>query len=384
MFIGYDGKRAVENMTGLGNYSRLLVEILARDYPDNRYLLYAPRLKPNSRLKGVLSQTNVDIVTPNDLMGRISGAAWRSSGITRRLHPDGIELYHGLSGELPVNIDRFDGPTVLTIHDVIFRRFPECYKMVDRKIYDRKFRRSAKAATRVIAISECTKRDIMEFYDIPAEKIDVIYQGCHSQFHRRPSDEEIAKIRKTYGLNRPYIISVGTIETRKNQAQAVMGLDGISDEFDLVIVGRSTPYATTLKKYVAEKGYEQRVKFLENVPFDHLPALYAGAFCSSYTSRYEGFGIPVIESLSVGTPVIVASGSCLEEAAGPSAPVVDPDDVEEWANVVKELYDYPAVREKIARAGQEYVARFNDADMGERTMQTYLRAAADYAAGTVY
>lgn len=378
MIIGFDGKRAVENNTGLGNYSRLLVEVLAAKYPDNKYLLYAPRLKENPRLMGLLSRSNVDIVTPESTFGRAIGSMWRSKGITPRLSHDGVNLYHGLSGELPLNIGEFDGPTVLTIHDVIFRRFPECYGVIDRKIYDYKFGRSALEATRIIAISERTKKDIMEFYDIPAEKIDVVYQGCHTQFHRQPSDEEIESVKRKYGIDKPYIISVGTIETRKNQVMAVRGIRGLPDEIDLVLVGRRTSYAKVLDSYISTYNIESRVKFIENADFADLPALYAGAFCSSYTSRYEGFGIPVIESLSVGTPVVVASGSCLEEAAGSSAPSIDPDDVEEWLNTVKEMINYPSIREKMARDGREFVKRFNDDDMATRTMATYTKAIEEY------
>lgn len=378
MIIGFDGKRAIENNTGLGNYSRLMVEVLADRFPENSYLLYAPRLKSNPRMKSLLEHPNVKMVYPPAAIGRLSGSLWRSKGITPLLNKNQVDLYHGLSGELPMNIGEFNGPTVLTIHDVIFRRFPECYHTVDRKIYDYKFCRSANDATRVIAISERTKADIMEFYDIPEDKIDVIYQGCHAQFHRTPSDEEIEAVKAKYEITRPYIITVGTVETRKNQVMAVRGLRGLPDEFDLVIIGRRTPYAKTLDHYISNYSIESRVKFIENAPFADLPALYAGAFCSSYTSRYEGFGIPVIESLSVGTPVIVASGSCLEEAGGPATPAVDPDDVEEWINTIKDFINFPSTREKTARLGREYVKRFSDDAMASQTMETYLKAIGQY------
>ena len=378
MIIGFDGKRAIENNTGLGNYSRLLVEVLARKYPDNRHLLYAPRLKENTRLRRLMCLPQVDIITPRSAGTHTIGAVWRSRGVTSCLRRDKVDIYHGLSGELPLNIGEFDGPSVVTIHDVIFRRFPECYNAIDRKIYDYKFNKAARAATRVIAISQKTKEDIMEFYGIPSDKIDVIYQGCHAQFHRRPSDREIEAVKEKYGIENPYIITVGTVETRKNQAMAVRGIRGLPDEIDLVVVGRRTPYARSLDSYLTAYKSESRVRFIENADFADLPALYAGAFCSSYTSRYEGFGIPVIESLSVGTPVVIASGSCLEEAAGPSAPVVDPDDVEEWVNVIKEMVNYPDVRNRIAREGMEYARRFNDDDMAEKTMETYLKAIDQY------
>lgn len=379
MLIGYDGKRAVENNTGLGNYSRLVIEVLAQRHPDDFFQLYAPRLKYQPRLRPLFDLCNVNLVTPDTWRGRHLRSMWRSHGVTRQLIADHVDLFHGLSGELPVNIARAAIPSVVTIHDIIFRRFPQYYPRIDRAIYDRKFRFAAREATRVIAISDRTRRDIMEFYDIPAEKIDVVYQGCHEQFNTRPTDEAIAAVRKKYGLDRPYIIAVGTIEERKNQLLPVRALEGLPADLDLVLVGGRTPYTHTVACYAAQYHIGDRLHILSNADFADFPALYAGAFCSSYTSRYEGFGIPVIESLSVGTPVIIASGSCLEEAAGPMAPVVAPDNVNEFVYLVKELCDYPEVREKIAREGRQWVARFNDNNMADGIWQSYQKAITQFS-----
>lgn len=262
----------------------------------------------------------------------------------------------------------------MTIHDLIFRKFPECYSAIDREIYDYKFRNAAVNATRVLAISECTKRDLINEYDINPERIDVVYQGCHAQFKRTPTQEEIDSVKTRYGLDRPYILSVGTVERRKNQIMPVRGVRGLPDDFDVVLVGRHTSYVKEIQQYIRQYNIADRVKFLDNVPFADLPALYAGAFCSSCTSRYEGFGIPVIESLAVGTPVIVATGSCLEEAGGPDIPAVDPDDVEEWVNTVKELVNYPNAHRKIATKGKAYINRFSDLNMATDTMDVYQKA----------
>ena len=379
MIIGYDGKRAIQNNTGLGNYSRLLVELLAREYPDNSYRLYAPRLTDNPRMKPLLELPNGSVATPQTGFGHRFPALWRTgAGITAQMRRDGIGLFHGLSGELPLNIASARVPSVVTIHDIIFRRCPATYALPDRLIYDYKFRTACRNATRIMAISECTRRDIVNDYGIDPEKIDVVYQGCDAQFHRTPDAAEIARVKALYGIIRPYIICVGSVEERKNQIMAVRGLRDISSEFDLVIVGRRTAYARTIDSFASTYGLTDRVKFIENALFSHLPALYAGAFCSSYTSRYEGFGIPVIESLSVGTPVVVATGSCLEEAGGPHTPAVDPDDVEQWIFTIREMINYPDVRKKIAEAGRQYVQRFNNTGMAQGVMECYRRAIRDY------
>lgn len=374
MRIGYDGKRAVFNNTGLGNYSRLLVDVLSDRYPEHEYILFSPRLQSNPRLEPLLKKPNVSVETPDTAIGRAAASIWRIQGVTSQLSRSKIDLAHGLSGELPLNIGTSNIPTVVTIHDLIFRKFPECYNAIDREIYDYKFRNAAVNATRVLAISKCTKRDLINEYDINPDRIDVVYQGCHAQFKRTPSKEEIESVKARYGLDRPYIISVGTVERRKNQIMTVRGVRGLPEDFDVVLVGRHTSYVKEIQQYVRQYNITDRVKFLDKVPFADLPALYAGAFCSSYTSRYEGFGIPVIESLAVGTPVIVATGSCLEEAGGPDVPAVDPDDVEEWVNTVKELVNYPNAHRKIAVKGKAYINRFSDLNMATDTMTVYQRA----------
>ena len=374
MKIGFDGKRAVCNNTGLGNYSRLLVNVLSDTYKENTYRLYTPEKRDNPRLQPLLQKGNVEIVTPSGALGSALPWLWRVNGMAGQMASDGVDLIHGLSGELPFDTPSTHLPSVVTMHDLIFRRFPEYYKPIDRGIYDYKFRKAAKEATRVIAISECTKRDLVTDYGISPDKIDVVYQGCDIQFHRRPDDTEIEAVKRKYGLKRPYIIAVGTIERRKNQIMAVRGVRGLPSEFDVVLVGRRTEYAKTIDDYAATYSIGHRIKFIENAPFADLPALYAGALLSSYTSRFEGFGIPVIESLNVGTPAIVATGSCLEEAGGPNTPAIDPDDVEAWINTAKEILNYPDIRAKIVRSGQAYVQRFSDATMAHGTMQTYRNA----------
>ncbi len=376
MIIGYDGKRAVLNYTGLGNYSRLLLEVLSEYYPDHQYNVYTPRMADNPRLALIKSTPNIRLRLPEDAFGRHFGPVWRSYGMGFQAAKEGARLFHGLSGELPIDIGKSVGCSVVTVHDLIFRRIPENYKPLDRFIYNCKFRYAACAANRVIAISECTKRDLVSDYGIDPAKIDVVYQGCDPQFLTPPSPERVAEVIAKYKLNTPYIISVGTVEPRKNQLQAVKGLLGLPSDISLVIVGRPLAYGDQIKRFIAANGLEKRVTWLSGVPFADLPALYAGAVASSYTSRYEGFGIPVIESLGCGTPAVVATGSCLEEAGGPSTPAVSPDSVDQWVAAMSEIIDHPDRAREIVEQGQQYITRFNRRNMARGVMDCYAAALA--------
>lgn len=374
MRIGFDGKRAVSNMTGLGNYSRLVLDVMSARYPDNKYLVYTPRRRENSRLTGIMDRNNVSLVTPDTFLGKKLSSLWRVRGITSQIVRDGVDLFHGLSNELPLTILKAGIPSVVTVHDLIFRHFPEFYKPIDRKIYDYKFRKAAQRATRVIAISRCTMRDLVELYEIDPSKIDVIYQGCDSQFRRDVSPDEVAAVKKKYCLDRPYVIGVGTIESRKNQLLTVKALGGLPEDIDVVLVGKRTPYAVEIERYAAEKHLSGRLRIIEGADFVDFPALYAGALAASYPSRYEGFGLPVIEALSVGTPVVIASGSCLEEAAGDKAPVVDPDDGDAMVSALCRLIEDSDYRSATISAGRRHALGFDDATFATEIMNTYNRA----------
>lgn len=363
MLIGFDAKRAVCNMTGLGNYSREVIDVLSARRPGDDLRLYTPRMRFNPRLSPLLGRPNVQLATPAP--GTRLPGLWRVyRGLTQDLVRDGVQLYHGLSGELPVDIARAGIPTVLTVHDVIFRRLPRCYAAIDRRIYDFKCRRSCQAATRVMAISECTKRDVMELYGVPEGKIDVVYQPCHPQFCRSGLDEAAQQMRLRHGR---YVVAVGTVEERKNQMLAVNALPLLPQDVKLLIVGRRPG------KYMAGVD-DPRVVFLDDVPFADLPALYAGAELASYTSRYEGFGLPVVEAISCGTPVIAATGSCLEEAGGPGAVYVGPDDVRGYAEAANALLASPGRRLAMADKGRRHVSRFSPGSFADGIAACYGKA----------
>ena len=382
MRIGFDAKRIVRNGTGLGSYARTLINDLTAVAPgDCELRLYAPDKGKDELRNMVVEAPNVQFVYPHfatdthhpSFFSRLRGSLWRTHGMVSQLRQDGVELYHGLSGELPIGIKKAGIKTVVTIHDLIFLRHPEYYKWLDTKLYAWKFRKTVAEADRIIAISECTKRDIMFFGGVKSEKIDLIYQSCGTRFKQRATDDERKLVREKYHLPERYIISVGSIEERKNVLLAVKALWYVPEEVSLVIVGRRTPYTERVEQYAREYNLEHRVRILHSVPYADLPSLYQEAEVCVYPSRYEGFGIPIIEAIQSGLPVVACTGSCLMEAGGNDNIYVDPDDISGMVKgICQSLKGAEGREERIARS-QQYIQRFEGNNVAAQVFEVYKK-----------
>lgn len=375
MKIAYDGKRAMRNLTGLGNYSRLVIETMSEAYPNTDHLVYVPDIRPNDRLETLLSQPNVAFRRP-DRFYAWPKAVWRSWGVTAQAVREGADLYHGLSNELPLNIHRYPIASVVTIHDVIYRRLPDCYPAIDRHLYDFKYGFSARHATHVIAISEATKRDVMELYGVPEERITVIRQGCDSQFTDRRDPEAEQAVRVRYHLPGTYIVQVGTIEQRKNLETSLRALANMPDKIHLVAIGKGRGYLRQMQDLAQELGVSGRLHIIGNVTFADLPAVYRMAMAALYPSRYEGFGIPVLESLSCGTPTVTSNVSSLPEAGGDAAFLVSPDDVRALTQAVHAIYKGGADIDARRVRGLRHAATFSATDIAESIHAVYTAALA--------
>jgi glycosyltransferase involved in cell wall biosynthesis len=369
MNIGFDAKRAVQNNTGLGNYSRFIIEVLSEYYPDNTYFLFAPKQKNNDRLKTLISRTCVAFIFPSGI-SKLLPSLWRIFGCKKKISKHKMEIFHGLSNELPVNI-RTSIKTVVSIHDLIFLRYPEYYKPTDRFIYRLKFQYACNRADKIIAVSECTKHDIVSFFGIDERKIKVVYQGCHPQFKQPVTEEKQLQIAEKHRLPKRFILYVGTIEQRKNLLLTVKALIRLPETIHLVAIGKSTPYRLEIEQYVQNAGLTPRLHIKTDFPFEDLPAVYQQASVFVYPSVYEGFGIPVIEALSCSVPVIAAAGSCLEEAGGPNSVYVNPRDDVELAAKIREIMENTDLAQAMAKQGLEYVKQFDSHLVAEKIMEIY-------------
>ncbi|QJD94926.1 glycosyltransferase family 4 protein [Mucilaginibacter robiniae] len=368
MRIGYDAKRAFLNNTGLGNYSRWLIGVMTRYYPENQYSLYTPEVKDNRHAYLLNHLPHTNTVAPGS---KLLSSWWRTKGIVNNMKQDGVKLYHGLSHELPLGIAQSGIKSVLTVHDLIFMRFPQYFGWVNRMIYRAKLQYACKTADSIIAISQKTKDDLIELLQVPASKISVIYQSCDPVFAQAHPPAQKASIQQKYQLPEQFILTVGTIEERKNLMLLVKALSCLKAKATLVVVGKPTDYLNEVKAFIQQHQLTSQVIFLHQVSFDELPALYQLAQAFIYPSRYEGFGIPILEALNSGTPVIAAKGSCLEEAGGPHSLYVDPDDEQELATTISQVLHNEELRNRMITQGLTYARQFNDEALAEQYMQLY-------------
>lgn len=368
--FGYDAKRIVRNASGLGNYGRTLVNALAALAPETELLLYAPDAGREDLRAQVTNADNIAFRYSN-CRTALGKDLWRRSGMVSDLRRDGVQLFHGLTGELPSGLHKAGIPSVVTIHDLIFLRHPEYYSWIDAHIYAWKFRRTIRQADLIIAISECTRRDIIHYGHVPEEKIRLVYQSCSTWFHQPVGEDQRQKVNARYFLPSRYVIHVGTIEERKNILLAVKALPLLPSDVHLVVVGRQKPYARRVLAEARRLGVDSRLHLLQGVPNADLPALYQMAEAFVYPSRYEGFGIPIIEAIQSGLPVVACTGSCLEEAGGPSCLYVDPDDEQALAHALLQVLREAPGREERIRQSQQYIRRFEGTDVASQVLRIY-------------
>ena len=374
MKIGFDAKRAFNNKSGLGNYSRNLIRGIIKNNPLEDYFLFnseASRYKLQDFLE---KRSNIHLVEPQSFWGKEFPGWWRSYGITKNANQLNLDLYHGLSNEIPLNSHLMKAKKLITVHDLIFMRFPEFYNAADRKMYTVKTKKSCALADGIVAVSEQTKNDLIEFLDVPKEKIHVIYQTCDENFFHdneyTTNDNSPEKL-----LPDNYILYVGTIEQRKNLLALVRAIHELDKtmQVTLLVVGKETSYSKEVVAYVERFGLERRVVFMKSVNNALMPLIYRKAKAFIYPSIYEGFGIPIIEALVSKVPVITTRGGCFPEAAGPGSVFVDPDNAEELADAIRLVLTDEAKRKEMIATGYAYAQQFKPAVCAESMFNLYKK-----------
>jgi glycosyltransferase involved in cell wall biosynthesis len=365
MKIGYDAKRLYANSTGLGTYSRTLINRLMQYYPKDEYTLFVHQKHYQSTLYKYAEYTEKTIVSDyfNDKI-------WRRKAIAEDVVNQSIDIFHGLSNELPElpnNIKK-----IVTVHDVIYKKLPKTFSYFDRKLYHYKTKKALEQADAIVAVSQQTKADIIESYNTAEDKTHVIYPTWNKEYEHECNyllkDEYFAR----YGLPRDFVLYVGAISKRKNFIRLLeaMALPENRDKH-LVVVSNGGDEYDKAESFIYDKGLEASVFFLKDLPWYELPIIYHMSQGLIYPSMYEGFGLPVLEALRCGKPVITSNISSMPEVGGDACIFINPTSIEEISSAINFIYYNLDLAAEIKVKAMAQVQKFAPEKMTEKMMNVY-------------
>jgi glycosyltransferase involved in cell wall biosynthesis len=368
--ITIDYTPAIQQHAGIGRYTDALTRALvALGTEDSLRLFYTDPLgrapaAPLDRLpRRMLHQAN------KEWRLRVLLASFLRRPMYQVVDPD-TDVFHATDNVLP---PLRNTRSVFTVYDLTFLKFPELHLPLNRWYSRIMVPRSLRAANAIVAISECTKRDAVTAYHIPADRIRVIHLGVDARF--MPVDPVLAtEIRSRYRLPARYILAVGTIEPRKNLTtllHAYVELREQVPDLELVIAGKRGWRADAFFDRLRELGLADRVTFPGFVPDDDLPTVYSSATVLAFPSIYEGFGLPVLEAMACGTPVVCSNTSSLPEIAAESAILVSPNDARGWVQALHRVVADESLRLDLRRRGLRRAARFTWASTARKTHAVY-------------
>ncbi len=375
MRIGFDSKRAFQNTRGLGNYSRNLINGLLNDYPDNRYYLFGQPSIDNECANWYNSVANqVTIVSPN-LGTFLKRKLWRSYLMENDINNCQLDIYHGLSHEIPFKSKNKHTKYIVTIHDLLFLRFKQNFTWIDIQIYLSKIKYSCKHADLILAVSEQTKQDLIDFLHIPEDKIVVNYQSCSSLYYQEQDHTIKALVKEHYHLPDDYYLFVGALVKHKNIERIIEALSMLPKELQhtLVIVGKETNYKKQLVEVIEKHQLTDKVQFINYIQNEHLPSVYQLAKLLIWPSLFEGFGIPIIEALFSKLPVITSNVGCFSEVGGEGACYVNPESAPEIAEAIESIVTNPVRYAEMQDKGYSYVQKFHIKNTSAHLMELYSK-----------
>ena len=364
MQIGVDASRITRaRRTGTENYSlHVLRHLLAND-ADNQYHLYlSADLAPGLLVLSPRTTTKV-IRLPR---------LWTQVGLSREMLGDPPDVLFVPSHVLPLVTPK---RSVVVVYDVGHRFFPRAHAVFEWLYVEWAIRRHVRIATRMLTISDASKRDLVRLYHADAARIDVAYPAVDAHF-RPASAEDIQRVEERYGLSQPYVLHLGTIKPRKNLPRLVRAFAqaDLPRGTQLALGGMTTSGSGAVEQAIRETGLEPRLRRLDYVPDQDLPALYSGATCVAIVSLYEGFGMPALEALACGAPLLIGNRGSLPEIGADAAIVVDPLRIDDIARGLERIVADAALRQELRQNGLRRAAQFDWSTAARVTRQALERA----------
>ncbi len=368
MRIGIDARMYSSEFTGIGRYVYELVNQLLKVDKKNEYVIFMnhPEYEnfevPNKRVRKVLvNARHYSFAEQVRFLWKI----WRAK----------LDLMHFTHFNAPI---LYRGPALVTIHDLTLSFYPgkKMNSWFFRTAYNLVIRNVVKHAKRIIAVSKNTKKDLMEIVKVDSSRIEVIYEGVGENFGPREDRDALMDLIKKYNINKEFMLYTGVWRSHKNLVNMIkaFGLLCEDEGFDpqLVITGEENPYYPEVKRTVQELGLEHKVIFAGLVPEDELTALYQAAKMYVFPSLYEGFGLPPLEAMRCGTPVIASRVSCIPEICGEeNAIFFDPYDPEDMANAMRKLWLDEELWADLRERGLEHSRKFSWEKMAVKTLEVY-------------
>jgi glycosyltransferase involved in cell wall biosynthesis len=355
MLIGIDASRATTaRRTGTENYSLHLIRELLGQSADHRFRLYFRRPPPADLFPGLAEHR----VIPFPRL-------WTHVRLSWEMIERPPDLLFVPSHVLPVAHPRH---SVVTVHDLGYHYYPEAHTLFQNLYLRWSARHNARSATRVLADSEATRRDLMRYYRTAGEKIAVVYPGCDESLTPVSDPALLAAVRARYGIAGPYLLYVGTLHPRKNLVRLVQAFAALlrhtqdrsaSPDLTLVLAGKKGWLYDEISTQVRKLGVEERVLLPGYVPDSDLASLLSGALAFVFPSLYEGFGLPVLEAMACGRPVVCSNASSLPEVAGDAALLVDPLDVDALTEGLAQIVSDEGLRRELVNKGFQQVSKFS-------------------------
>jgi glycosyltransferase involved in cell wall biosynthesis len=376
--IGFDAQYANTGNATLCSYARFIIGAMAEACPRHSYFrMYVSDDETTEEYAQLAAMHNVESMEPDGAVWRKLPWLWRLFPIGRDLQRGDVELFHSLSEFLPMGLERRGIRGIVTVHSLEYLRLRSFFTPLHNLYRRITMSASLRRADRIIAVSESVKRDLVRYLKIDSDKIDVIYRGCHRRFSEPISDERRREVEERYHLPKRYMLFVGTHLPRKNISLLIETMPKISEDIELVIVGRATTYTKHIKHRIKSLGLQERIHMLHGVADEDMPAVYASAQLYIMPSLYEGFPPTIIEALTVGIPVIATKGSSMEEAGGPTSIYINSSDHNALADAITEVMTDDELRTEMIREGRSYVSRFRAEVIAYNIMNSYKRIGVD-------
>jgi glycosyltransferase involved in cell wall biosynthesis len=367
--ITLDVSAAVNVRAGLGRYAGSLATALAAAHPDH-IALFANCAQQSATFSPELE------VLPRRMV-RLGYKPWRMlvwmghiTSVGFDFLVPGTQLFHATEHLL---LPLRGIPTVLTVHDLIYRLFPQHHKRLNYWYLNLAMPLYVRRANAIIAISHATKQDLVRHYDVNPDKVHVVHEAAASHFSPQ-SPDRIEAVRAKYGLPERYILTVGTIEPRKNLDRLVAALADLRRDdpgLRLVVVGALGWLYDGFLQAIEEHGQSDAVLRPGYIPDEDLPAVYAGATVTAVPSLYEGFGLPILEAMACGSPVVCSDRGSLPEIGGDAARTFDPEDVGAMVSALRRVLRDGKLRAEMREAGQQRAAAFSWERAAQETWEVY-------------